>query len=184
MMSLASMVDTKLARDKGADPAVVSPMAPQGVPTNILNQITRWIPTETVTVYVAFLSLFGTPVLKSGQQASDLSYTSRWLLLALVALATPIVVILITMAKTTTGRPFQWPIFEMVVGTIAFVAWAVALPDTPLSDFKDYDVKFNGAILIAVTLAIVLVANALKRSPDLDQVQTVAQGATAGPPPQ
>ena len=180
-MSLAGMVDTKIARDQGADPGVASPPTPVGVSTSVANQLTRWIPTESVTIYVAFLGLLGTRTVIAGQSIADLSYRSRWFLTAAVTVATPIIVLLITMAKTTR-KTFKWPIFEMAVGAVSFIAWAFALPDTPLNDFKDYDVKFNGAILIAVTLAITLVANALKKSPDLSQVQAVSQGADPNSP--
>ena len=176
------MVDTKLAREMGSDKSHPSLPQPVGVSTDVANQLTRWIPTESITVYVAFLGLLGTRTVAAGKSLSDLSYASRWTLAGLVALATPIIVLLITMAKTPKERSFDWPIFEMIIGTVAFAAWVVALPDTPLNDFKGYDVKFNGAILIAVTLAITLFANALKRSPDLDQSQTVAQGADPDSP--
>lgn len=173
-MSLNAMVDVKLARAIGSDPNQVSPPKPVGVETDIVNQLTRWIPTESITVYVAFLSLLAPQTVREGESVADFTYTSRWILVACVALATPVVVLLITKAKSDK---WSWPIFEMIVGTLAFIVWAFALPDTPLSDLKGYNIKFNGAILVTFTVAISLFANAFKRSPVLDQSQTVAQGA-------
>src|SRR6266487_6121873 len=73
-MSLVSMVDTKLAIQQAQDPQKPSPDKPVGVQTNIVNQITRWIPTETISVYVALLALVAPLVPHSS------SYASRWTL--------------------------------------------------------------------------------------------------------
>jgi hypothetical protein len=172
------MVDTHMALKMGQDKAVLSPSVPQGVPTDIANQISRWIPTETIAVYVALLPLLA-PI------TTGTNYTSRWILFGIVAGANPVVVWLIALAKAKsnpgsdlpTWQGFSWPIFAMVISVIAFSAWAFALPDTPLSDISGYNTKWNVAIIIVVTTGITLIANALHRSPELDQVQTVAQGA-------
>ncbi len=173
-MSIVSMVDTKLARDQANDPNQDSPSQPVGVSTSLFNQITRWIPTETVTVYVALL-----PLLAPLAQHNP-SYTSRWLLFWLIVGSNPVVVILLVMAKTQSGK-FSLPWFEMIAATIAFAAWAFALPDTPLKYFPRYDIIWNSAIITITTAAITLVANALHKSPDFDQVVTIQQGATPGP---
>jgi hypothetical protein len=178
-MSIASMVDTKLALQQGVDKTKPSPAGPVGVPTDIANQITRWIPTETISIYVAFLALLA-PVARHAP-----SFDSRWLLFGIVAAANPVVVLLLTMAKTSPGDSFAFPLFEMLVAPVAFAAWAFALPDTPLSAITGYDLKWNAAILLATTTGIVLVASALHKSPDFDQVMTKQQGADpASPEPQ
>ena len=178
-MSIASMVDTHLVSVKGASDQVSSPTSPQGVPTNILNQITRWIPTETIAIYVALLPLLAST-------ASGSSYTSRWVLFGIVTAANPLVVLLLVLAKSTIKESW-WkavsppPFFAIVASTVAFAAWAFALPDTPLKDLSGYDTKWNVAIITVVTIAITLIANAFHQSPDFDQVQTQVQGANAGP---
>jgi hypothetical protein len=173
------MVDTHLARQIGANPAITSPATPEGVPTNILNQLTRWIPTETIAIYVALLALLA-PV----TQGSD--YTSRWILFGIVVGANPIIVISIALAKSkisseSHGLPrwpgFHPPLFAIVVSMVAFAAWAFALPDTPLGNLSGYDTKWGVGIITVATIGITLLANALHKSPDLDQVQTVSQGA-------
>jgi hypothetical protein len=175
-MSLVSMVDTKLANQQAQDQTKPSPDQPIGVSTNIANQITRWIPTETITVYVALLAL----VAPQAQHSSSL--TSRWILFWLMIAANPIVVILLLMAKKQPGDKFPFPWFEMVVASIAFAAWALALPDTPLNSISGYGIQWNAAILTVTTAAITLVANALHRSPDFDQVMTKQQGANPASP--
>jgi hypothetical protein len=170
-MSLVSMVDTNLARHQAKDPAEISPAAPVGVSTNLINQVTRWIPTETITVYVILLALVA-PV-----AAHSASFTSRWVLFWVITSANPVVVVLLAMARTKVGQVFKLPVFEMIIAPIAFAAWAFALPDTPLRSISGYGIRWNTAILTITTVAITLVANALHKSPDFDQVVTKQQGA-------
>ena len=175
-MSLVSMVDTNLARQQAQDPQKVSPGKPVGVSTNLINQLTRWIPTETITVYVAMLALVA-PL-----AAHSPSFTSRWVLFWAVVAANPVVVVLLAMAKTKAGDAFKVPVFEMIIAPIAFAAWAFALPDTPLSSISGYGIRWNTAILTITTVSITLVANALHKSPDFDQVVTKQQGANQQSP--
>lgn len=170
-MSLASMVDTKLVLQQAKDQHRASPQQPVGVSTNIANQITRWIPTETITVYVALLALVA-PLAPHSP-----SFTSRWILFGLMTAANPLVVVLLVMAKKEGGVKFTLPVFEIIVASIAFAAWAFALPDTPLRSISGYGIRWNAAILTVTTTAITLIANALHKSPDFDQVMTTQQGA-------
>lgn len=174
-MSLAAMIDTKLARDQAADSNQVSPPQPVGVSTSVVNQLSLWIPTETITVYVALLALLA-------PTTASTSFTSRWILFGALTAVTPVVIILLMMAKTKPGGAFSWPFFEMAVAPVAFAAWAFALPDTPLKSIGSYDTKWNTAIIIVATAAITLVANALHKSPSIDQVITKAQGANPASP--
>ena len=175
-MSIAAMVDTSLASKQAADPQKVSPAVPVGVSTDLANQITRWIPTETITVYVALLALV------APQTAHDTSFASRWALFWIAAAVNPVVVLLLTMAKAKTRSDFKVPVFAMIISPIAFAAWSFALPDTPLSSISGYDIKWNAAIITVTTVAITLVANALHQSPDFDQVITKQQGANKDSP--
>jgi hypothetical protein len=172
------MVDTNMARLQAADRTKVSPDKPVGVSTNLVNQVTRWIPTETITVYVALLALVA-PI--TGHSHAN-SYASRWVLFAIITVANPVVVVLIAMAKNTAGTTFKYPVFAMVIAPFAFAAWAFSLPDTPLSSLPGYGIQWNTAILTVTTVGIALVANALHKSPDFDQVVTKEQGANPESP--
>jgi hypothetical protein len=182
-MSIVSMVDTHIAAGKGSDTNVVSPSTPVGVATNVVNQLTRWIPTETIAIYVALLPLLGTLA------KHNPNYRTHWILFYAILVADPIIVVLIglTKASETDGKfgipkwtGFKWPVFAIVVSMIAFSAWAFALPGTPLGDVDGYNTTWNAAIIIVITTMIPLVASALHKSPELDQVQTLAQGAKNG----
>jgi hypothetical protein len=156
------MVDTKLALQQAQDPHSIGSADAVGIATNLINQITQWIPTETITVYVALLALLA-PL--AGHSPS---FASRWVLFSIITAVNPVVVILLTMAKTKGGDAFKFPVFEMVIAPVAFAAWAFALPDTPLGSISGYDIKWNTAILTGTTISIALLANALHRSPHLD----------------
>src|SRR6266545_2081847 len=117
-MSLVSMVDASMARQQAADRTKVSPAAPVGVSTSIANQITRWIPTETITVYVALLALL------APHTAVSSSFRSRWVLFGIITAATPVVVILLALAKTNDLHDFNVPVFEIIISPAAFAAWA------------------------------------------------------------
>ena len=110
------------------------------------------------------------------------SFTSRWILFWLMTAANPVVIILLVMAKKQPGDKFLFPWFEILIAPIAFAAWAFALPDTPLNSISGYSVRWNAAILTVTVTAITLVANALHKSPDFDQVMTKQQGANPNSP--
>ena len=72
------------------------------------------------------------------------------------------IVLLVHIAKVRRTR--DGPVFEMAVSSVAFVAWATALTDTPLRDLSWYKVEIGGFIVLATTALIGLVADALDRN--------------------
>jgi hypothetical protein len=169
-MSIASMVDAKLIREQAADP---NPPSPVGVSTNLVNQLTRWIPSETITLYVAILALFGDIKLTATQRVCDLSFTGRTGAVIGGGVASAALALLLTYGKARTNKKaFAWPIFEIIAAPTAFVAWALALPATPLLHYCSYDAKWGALIVTGTTIAIAVVAYALGKSPDYEQVVT------------
>lgn len=182
-MSIASMIDAKLVnewpdarkatgferalglrhlveRAKSAEAA--TPQAP-AVPATAIGQLVRWIPTESITLYVAFLGVLN-PI-SGAARACDAGYAGRWLALSVFLVLTVVFVVLVHVAKVRrTAEPFRWPLFEMNVSAVAFTAWAIALPDTPLNDFCGYKIEVGGFIVLASTAVIGLVADALGRN--------------------
>ena len=70
---------------------------------------------------------------------SDADFTGRWVALGAFLVLTVAIVLLVHIAKVRrTREPFRWPVFEMAVSSVAFVAWATALTDTPLRDLSWY----------------------------------------------
>lgn len=168
-MSISSMVDTKLARENPASKD--DHPQPVGVDTGIVNQLTRWIPSESILLYVALLAAFGSLKPAQGKEIDQLDYTSRWFALLGFAGITVVLVILLTVGKArANGKDFKFPIFEVCAATVGFMGWAVALPDTPLLDFKGYNIAIGGFILLATTVAIAVLAFAFGRSPTIEKV--------------
>jgi hypothetical protein len=140
---------------------------PTGVPAGIAARLTRWIPTETIALYVAFLALLTPLVVSRQEDACRLnSFTGRWIALGAFAAASCLLALLLHVAKVRrTHEPFRWPVWEMVVAPVAFAAWALALPDTPLYSACGYDAEVGGFIVLAVTVTIGVIAEALGKQP-------------------
>jgi hypothetical protein len=93
--------------------------------------LTRYIPAETVTLYVATIAVI--PVLQSEVYEG----IKPWWAYAFWAVLTPIIWFLILRGKTrrdTTGRkPTRaWKIWGGTSSVIAFLAWALVVPNGPL----------------------------------------------------
>lgn len=108
-------------------PAHAAPaVTPQQLDTT-LNVLFGYIPTEVLTLYVAFLAAFS--------DIRDVVDTMSLFIGFLIA--TPIIFWLVYAAKLKSrGKnlplsPAAWPVWEMIAATVAFAAWAFALPEPP-----------------------------------------------------
>jgi hypothetical protein len=110
-----------------------------------LQTVVMYLPTEVLTLYVAVLA------------ATEPS--SRWTSFLAFLVSTPLIVWMVFAAKVKSENrplpilPTTWPVWEMLAGTIAFVAWAFALPTTPFSTLAWYSPGLAG---VAVTIASTL----------------------------
>lgn len=139
---------------------------PAGVPSSVVDQLVRWIPTETLTLYIAYIAVATLPTPTKGQKLHQADFFWQWLGVAAGAVVTVVVVVLLAVGKTrATEEPYRWPKFEMAAGAIAFVAFALALPDTPLLDFEGYKTEVGALIVTSVTVLIAVVAYALGKQP-------------------
>jgi bacteriorhodopsin len=83
--------------------------------------------------------------------------------------ATPIVVWLLYAAKVKGAqKPLpvafsQWPLWEMFAGTVAYFAWAFALPNTPLSVYSWYSSAVAGIIVLLASTILGLLAPLFQR---------------------
>lgn len=129
--------------------AAAQPPAVQGA----LEQITQWIPTEVVTLYVAglgFLALSGS--------------TGKWIVFGAGAVLVPIAVILnaalvnrrAKLAWQDAGESGDAPkiglkkkLLLILVALVAFAFWACALPSTPFLTVWDQATRL-GAFLVLV----------------------------------
>src|SRR4051812_17448091 len=131
-MSIVGMVDNKVALEKAK---TTPPATAVGVPTNIVNQLVAFIPTEIITLWVALLAVLVDPKPPKGKKICQADWGPHWILAAVFAgLA-----VLLTLGlayrkfKDTPGIDFKLPVFQLVAAPVAFLAWAVSLPETPLN---------------------------------------------------
>jgi len=144
-----------IARAAGAPTTLRQEAAPGGdengnAVNTALHVLFGYIPTEVLTLYVAILAA----IQKTGQ-VTKADWTTFWLFLV----GTPVVVWLIFGAKLKSAEkpvPWaikKWPLWEMCAATVAYAAWAFALPNTPFSDYGWYSPGLSGiGVLVASTV--------------------------------
>ncbi len=122
-----------------------------------IRTLTTYIPTETLTLYVAVLAALQPPTKAA---AANSSWAVFWWFL----IVTPLViwVVYITKAKTAgksiPWAPLKWPLWQMAAGTIAYVAWAFALPTSPFTSFEWYSTGLAGVIVLIASTGLGLLA--------------------------
>ncbi|MCI0708713.1 MAG: hypothetical protein L0154_00985 [Chloroflexi bacterium] len=88
------------------------------------------------------------------------SISAVWGIFISFLVATPIIVWLVYAAKVRSDnrplptRPKQWPLWEMAAGTIAYVAWAVSLPDALILSEVDVPTTVAAVIVLVVSTAL------------------------------
>lgn len=119
--------------------------------TNILFS---YIPVEIIALYVAVL----------GALSVDPTMQSQWITFYIFTVLTPVVLWLVYAAKVKSMddplpiHPSKWPVWEMVASTLAFVAWAFALPESPFSTLSWYNQPLAGVNILATSTILGLLA--------------------------
>lgn len=115
-----------------------------------LEALTRYIPTEVVAIYMAALTSF---------PAMGISATKVF---AIFVIATPVLLLLTFLgnAKKASGTvppPAKWPYWKMAAATIAFGAWAVAIPGNPIA--PENSTAAMGVVAMAVSYVLSIAGN-------------------------
>lgn len=135
------------------------PAKPTPVDTTF-NVLFGYIPTEIITLYVAVLAAI---------QEQGRITRADWITFQIFLVATPVVVWLVYGAKLKTlGKPLPlsfgaWPVWEMFAATIAYAAWAFALPHSPFSQYDWYSSALSGVAVLVVSTFLGLVAPFFQR---------------------
>ncbi|HEX8141034.1 MAG TPA: hypothetical protein VF553_00455 [Pyrinomonadaceae bacterium] len=96
--------------------------------SNALSQLVKYIPTETITLYVAAISA-ATALKTIGITELGIYW--------FFAVLTPLLVVLIYLGKRkAAGLPVipplaDWPWWKTIAATIAYLVWALAVPNNP-----------------------------------------------------
>jgi len=126
-----------------------------------LKVIATYIPTEILTLYVAVLGALQGP--------QGISIRSLRIAFVFFLILTPFIVWLTFAAKVRAAKlhlpikPNTWPFWEIFAATVAYVAWAVALPDNPFKDYSWYSPAISGVIVLAISMILGLLAPVVQR---------------------
>jgi uncharacterized membrane-anchored protein len=119
------------------------------------------IPTEMVTGYLAALAAV---IATTSDQNPKPGL--RWLLLVGFGVLTPVAVWSLWNAKLRPDDPLRKrraPFLEMATATLAFLVWAFALPDSPITLWSAYDASISPVIVIVGGIVLGLTAPLLQR---------------------
>src|SRR5262245_32554890 len=148
-MSILAMTEVAVVGRKDVEPANYVPVkyseiagaargknTPEDNIDTAIQTLITYIPTEIITVYLAALA-----AVRDSQRGS---MTAEWIVFKCFLVATPIVVLLVYIGKVINGQnkfPWfrEWPYWEMTAATVAFAAWAFALPDSPFQEYEWYN---------------------------------------------
>ncbi len=157
----------EIARASRTTPTSVAPSAETGQPPvtpagqspgqmdTAMHVLFGYIPTEVLTLYVAVLAAINQP-----DRVTNAEWYTFWVFLA----ATPVVVWLVYGAKIKAAQkrlplaPGTWPVWEMFAATLAYCAWALALPNTPFNGYSWYSSALSGVVVLVTSTLLGLLA--------------------------
>lgn len=149
-MSINSLTDNEIRKSKdfrAATDEIVTRASPEHLAkamareayaenqvTNTLSMLVKYIPTESITLYVAALS--AVEALKSFSP-----YITAEFIYWFFAILTPVLVLVIYFGKRRVAKLkptipvlWEWPWWKTIAATIAFLIWALAVPSNPYID--------------------------------------------------
>lgn len=149
-MSLISLASTRALQEDAEAEGLPRPgriPSAADAQERVIGQLVAFIPAESVTFFIAAL----------GTATLDARVWVRWLLFGVVCALTPFWVELHYLKKARTRRARRKvPVFEIVAGLIAFVAWSTTVPATPWSSLGGFTTRWG--LIVAIGTAFVLVA--------------------------
>jgi hypothetical protein len=149
--SAAASTNEPLLKPADANPAAPAPAA-TSVDTT-MNVLTGYIPAEILTGYVAVLAALTGSTIKV-----------EWIAFWIFLVGTPIVLWIVYATKAKgAGKPLpisysSWPLWEMAASTIAFVAWAFALPNNPFTTLDWYSASIAALVVLVASSVLGLLA--------------------------
>ncbi len=152
-MSLNSLTNEELVRREAPEEGVrefgaPAPTAESNPVSNALSALSKYIPTEVITLYVALVGV--TAALPEGQ-----TFITQRTLYWVFGAATPLLLLLLFWSKLATDgkeipfAPLRWPWWKMIASFAAFMIWALAVPGSP------YVTAESGAVLAGFGAVVV-----------------------------
>lgn len=118
-----------------------------------LGVLFSYIPTEIIALYIAVVA-----AIKSTDTLSN------WITFYIFLACTPIVVWLLYAAKVKKATGLipltlsSLPLWELIASTLAFVAWAFALPDSVFQSFAWYNQSIAGVSILLTSTVLGLIS--------------------------
>lgn len=121
------MSSNTLAVEAAAKTGALDPASQGKATEGALAALTKYIPTESVTLYVATVSAF--PAFKDTIPSLNPSTVYYF-----YVVLSPLLLLLMfwrqrALADKPLGSPANWPLWRMSASTIAFAVWALAVPE-------------------------------------------------------
>jgi hypothetical protein len=139
-----------------------------------LSQLIKYVPTETLTLYLAVQAALGAITAPEGKPISDADFRTRWIWLAILAVATGLLAMGLSyrsQKQLASNEAFKWPIVETVASVAAFLVWALSLPTSPLLNLRGYNADvWNPIVLLGGTTVIATVAYVLGKTVEWQKV--------------
>jgi hypothetical protein len=132
--------------------------------------LVKYIPTETMTLYIAVAAAFGEITVPQGKQIHDADFQSRWIAVAVLLVITLAIALALSYraqkdVHTQGDFKFRTPWFDVSAAGVAFLVWALSLPTTPLRDFEGYEYEqWNPVVILGGTLLIAIGAFAFGKT--------------------
>ena len=162
-MSLRATADAAVDRHVG--PRAQSPLretpnrgsAQSSQAGDVIAQLVRYLPTELVAAYTTVVGVLPLP---GGAPACNGEFTARWVALAVFLVLTPVTLqTLYVVERRAAGRVGPAvPWFEHCAALVAFLAWSLALPLTPLTTSCDWQPQYGVATAATALLLLGLAA--------------------------
>ena len=159
------------ARPPGGKAPPPDPPAAQssGVPQKTIDALVRWIPAETITLYVTIISISNTSLSKN--QAFAI------LLVCLVINVGTVWSIAVHRAVQTLDPGRNWfsefpthvPVWEITLSSVALSAWVSAIPGSWPQQLSFWDPWLGGVAIIVTAVVIAFLTAQLNLAPPADQ---------------
>jgi hypothetical protein len=156
-MSVIGMTAARAVRSAAPTPRVGPSLAagpPDAPKEDVLTQLLRYTPTEVVAVYVGVVALLPTLPDEGKAEIHESDFTWRWLAFFVFFALTPLTILAANAVRRAQGGSKDRPWFEMIVGPIAFAAWALALPLSPVFSFSDWS-GWMGVVIATIVLFVI-----------------------------
>lgn len=131
-----------------------APDTPANQVAAVATELTRYIPTEAIGLYTAALPF----LVSDNTPLADQNYTSRWILVAIVAIIAVLYAVGIFKKEVEKrGERFRWPPKRTVTVLIAFGAWVMVIPGSPFQAFSWFSPSLGAVIGLVATAILSLI---------------------------